>query len=88
MLINNKVKQYYKGNWGKPVKLEQGLKLSSINLEPRYIPGKKKRRKQGSHRRVYDGFCCPFCHKELPLDEEYIAKEKKKCEGKPYTIIT
>jgi len=84
-LINNKVKQFVKGNWGKPATLEQGLKLRHLDIEPQHIRGKKKKRKQ-KRAFIYEGHCCPFCHKELPLDEKLVAKEIKECEGKPYTI--
>ena len=86
ILINNKIKQFIKGNWGKPKGLEKGLKLRDLDLERQHIPGKKKKRKKGRQKQVYKGHCCPFCHRELPLDEDRITKAKKECEGKPYTI--
>jgi len=72
-LINNKVKQFVKGNWGKPASLEQGLKLRHLDIEPQHIRGKKKKHKW-KREYVYEGFCCPFCHRELPEDES-----KKTC---------
>ncbi len=83
-LINNKIKQFIKGNWGKPEHSEQGLKLKDFDLREHIFKRKKKRAKREY---IYKGFCCPFCNVELPLDEELIARKKKECEGKLYTIM-
>ena len=82
MLINNKMKQAVGGNWGKPKGIEQPIKLRDIDLGPRHVPGKKKKRKKNKQRFVFKGSCCPFCHAELPFDEVLIAKKNKELEGK------
>ena len=75
ILINNKIKQFFKGNWGKPTKMEQGLKLRSVDLEPTHIPGKKKKRKC-KNPKIFEWDCCPFCYQELPLDEDLKIKKE------------
>ncbi len=79
-LINNKIKQFFTGNWGKPKGGKQGVRVKALDVEPRRIRGKKKKRK-GARRYIYKGHCCPFCHEELPLDEDRIAKAKKEDRG-------
>ena len=86
-LINNKMKQFAKGNWGKPKGLQKIVKLRHLDIEPRQTPARKKNRKKEKRMHVYKGRCCPFCHEELPLDEKLIAMEKKKRGGNLYEII-
>ena len=86
-LIDNKMKQFAKGNWGKPKGFEKVVKLRHLDIEPRQVPSRKKKRKKEKRRYVYKGRCCPFCYEELPLDEKLIAREKKKYGGNPYGII-
>ncbi|MEI6437263.1 MAG: hypothetical protein WCO69_00775 [Candidatus Omnitrophota bacterium] len=85
MLINNKMKQVVGGNWGKPKGPEQNVKLRDIDLEPRRIPGKKKR-KTKKQKFIFEGPCCPFCHAELPKDEEAIAKANKELQGRSCVV--
>lgn len=84
-LINNKMKQFAKGNWGKPKGLQKVVKLRHLELEPRQKTVKKKKRKQEKRKYIYKRYCCPFCHEELPLDEKRIAKETE--EGRPHWLI-
>ncbi|HNV24471.1 MAG TPA: hypothetical protein PKH98_06245 [Candidatus Omnitrophota bacterium] len=86
-LINNKMKQFAVGNWGKPKGAEKGLKLRHLDIEPRQVFRNKKKSKKEKRKYIYKGHCCPFCHDELPLDESLIAKKKKECKGKSYGII-
>ena len=81
------MKQFAKGNWGKPKGLQKIVKLRHLDVEPRPIPAKKKKRKGEKRKYIYKRYCCPFCLEELPLDEKLIAKEKKECEGRPHWII-
>lgn len=80
------MKQFAKGNWGKPKGLEKVVKLRHLDIEPRQVPRNKKKRKKKKQKYVYQGHCCPFCRRELPLDENFIAKKKKELAGKPYGI--
>ena len=85
-MINNKIKQFIGGNWGKPQGLEQHIKLKNFDLEPQHLPNKKKKHNTNKQKYIFEGFCCPFCHSELPLDENLIAKKKLEFQGKSYKI--
>ena len=37
-LIDNKMKQFAKGNWGKPKGFEKVVKLRHLDIEPRQVP--------------------------------------------------
>ena len=79
------MKQFAKGNWGKPKGLQRIVKLRHLDIEPRQKPVKKKKRKKAKIKYIYKRYCCPFCHEELPLDEKRIAKET--AEGRPHWMI-
>ena len=85
-LINNKMKQAIGGNWGKPQLSQQHIKLRDLVLEPARLPNKKKKHEKIRQKRVFKGYCCPFCHAELPLDENLISKMKKESPRESYGI--
>jgi len=88
MIINSKIKQAVSGNWGKPKGAGQGVKLRKIEIEPPRIPNKKKKRvKKSDNPPVFDRFCCPFCHNELPVDHAYIATLKNTIKVKSVGIF-
>lgn len=86
-LINNKMKQFVEGNWGKPKGRRKGLRVRHLDIEHQHVSIKKKKPKKEKRKYVYRGHCCPFCHEELPLDEKLIAKKRMECEGRPHWLI-
>jgi len=68
-LINSKMKQSVVGNFGKPRSMEQHIKLKDFAVEPERIPNKKKPRKV-KRNNISEVFSCPFCQKELPVDNK------------------
>ena len=81
-LINNKMKQVVGGNWGKPRKEEQHIKVKNFIVESETIPNKKKPKKD-KQKYICPGDCCPFCQVELPVDKllhrNYVFNRSKKC---------
>jgi len=84
MNINNKIKQFFGGNWGKPNKVEQKRSISKDfgNEKPKY---KKKKKKKIKKEWIWEA--CPFCGKELRIESESIQdrewvgyKTKDECE--------
>lgn len=65
MKINNKIKQFFQGNWGKPTKVDQ---MSPIQLElfDQEIP-KHNKKKKSKRKYVSPWSVCPFC--EMLLDK-------------------
>jgi len=71
MLINNKIKQFFAGNWGKPKDFEHARTPKIEELE-RVRTGKKKTKKTKKVY-IYEGHLCPFCKTELiklPVDNK------------------
>ena len=81
-LINNKMKQVVGGNWGKPRKEEQHIKVKNFIVESETIPNKKKPKKD-KQKYICPGDCCPFCQVELPVDKllprNYVFNRVNKC---------
>ena len=81
-LINNKMKQVIGGNWGKPRKEEQHIKVKNFIVEFETIPIKKKPKKN-KQKYIGPGDCCPFCQVELPVDKllprNYVFNRVNKC---------
>lgn len=74
-VITNRVKQVASGNWGHPTKFEkQHTKIEVPEDKPVKPLHKRKRIKKPY---VSPFSCCPFCQKELPLDQKVIDKAKK-----------
>ena len=67
-LINNKEKQYKGGNWGHPRKFTK----KNTKIDDPLIPARGKRRsKKKREKKVWTWCACPFCGKEIPIDENY-----------------
>jgi len=84
-LINNKMKQAVGGNWGKPQKIEQHIKLKNFAVEREQIPSKKKIKKV-KQKYICPGDCCPFCHNELPVDKTLSPEIIKANNGEMLTL--
>lgn len=70
MLINNKEKQAVGGNWGHPrpfIKSQTKVVPPKDNDEVQYKKVKRNKKKKKPY--IYPGHCCPFCNKELPIDD-------------------
>jgi len=70
--ITNKIKKIFGGNWGHPRKF---VKRHTNIPDPLFpdpegpVKMKSLKRKHKHEPKPYPGHCCPFCGKELPIDE-------------------
>jgi len=79
--INNKIKQFFGGNWGKPNNVEQDIDLPNpLFPEPEEVKVKSKKKR---HRKPYISpwSVCPFCNEELEKDEEESKKPELRWMG-------
>lgn len=78
-MITNKVKQSSSGSWGHPTKFEKRETRIKVPEDDPVKPLHKRKRRV--KKPYISPFCsCPFCQKELPLDQKAIDTAKK--EGK------
>jgi hypothetical protein len=77
--INNKIKQKVAGNWGHPSKDEKHERITELDETLHKTVPIHKHKKKKKKPYVYSYKTCPFCKKELPLDEKKIKEEKTRC---------
>lgn len=69
MRINNKIKQFFGANWGKPKDFEHKAKIDFNELE-REVPVHSKKKKRTEKKNYSSYWACPFCKEEIPIVEE------------------
>lgn len=77
MRITNKEKQYYGGNWGKPT--DHGKVTNKIpdDVDDEQVRIKSKRKKKQKKVFKLGTEDCPFCNKELAVDEIELKKQEQ-----------
>ena len=77
MRINNKLKQFFAGNWcfdKKKIREQDFKKVEEPKLILKNRQSAKYRVKKEKKEYVYEGNLCPFCKKELPIVDKNKAK--------------
>ena len=85
--INNKIKQFFGGNWGTDKFIKRDTEID-YNVLENEVPKHGKKKKKVKKVWLSNWKSCPFCGEELPIDEKEIERQKQELPGGLYSIWT